>query len=68
MAGFKSLKNSAYRRPLYLSPCGRIVAPISKLDGVVPLVANPDLLKVNYFAQPNFKTDNFAQRNWPKIP
>ena len=27
-----------------------------------------DLLKVNYFAQPNFQTDNFAQRNGPKMP
>ena len=25
-------------------------------------------LKVNYFKQPNFQTDNFAQRNWPKMP
>ena len=27
-----------------------------------------DFLKVNYFAQPNFLTDNFAQRNGPKMP
>ena len=27
-----------------------------------------DLLKVNFFAQPNFITEHFAQRNWPKMP
>ena len=27
-----------------------------------------DLLKANYFAQSNFKKDNFAQRNRPKMP
>ena len=27
-----------------------------------------DLLKANSFAQPNFQTDDFAQRNWPKMP
>ena len=27
-----------------------------------------DLLKVNFFGQPNFQTDNFAQRNGAKMP
>ena len=27
-----------------------------------------DLLKANYFAQPNIQTDNFAQRNGSKMP
>ena len=27
-----------------------------------------DLLKANSFAQPNILTDNFAQRNGPKMP
>ena len=26
-----------------------------------------DLLKANFFAQPNFLTDNFVQRNGPKM-
>ena len=32
------------------------------------LTVPPDLLKANSFAQPNLKTDNFAQMNMPKIP
>ena len=27
-----------------------------------------DLLKVNFLAQANFLTENFAQRNWLKMP
>ena len=27
-----------------------------------------DLLKANSFAEPNFLTDNFVQRNGPKMP
>ena len=26
-----------------------------------------DLLQANFFVQPNFLTDNFAQKNWPKV-
>ena len=31
-------------------------------------VMKSDLLKANFFAQPNFLTKNFEQRNGPKMP
>ena len=40
------------------------------IDPNIGFLANysTDFLKVNSFVQPNFQTDNFAQRIWPEVP
>ena len=42
--------------------------PRGNLDTLILMYDFSDLLKANSFLQPNFLTDNFAQRNSPKMP